>query len=243
MSAPAVGNKMPPIAILAGGLATRLRPITTTIPKSMVPVGGEPFVAHQLRSLAKQGITEVVMLCGYLGDQIQDFVGDGSTFGCHVQYSFDGDKLLGTGGALRRALPLLGDAFMVVYGDSFLSEPFGPVWQAFVGSRKPALMTVFHNENQWDKSNIEFRDGVIIRYDKTVQTPDMHYIDYGMGCIRTAALAQWPENEVFDLALFYRSLVEKRELAGYEVKERFYEIGSHAGLEETDVLLKRLASV
>ena len=233
---------MPAIAILAGGLATRLRPITMTIPKSMVTVNDEPFIAHQLRSLAAQQITEIIMCCGYLGEQIEHFVGDGSAFGCHVHYSYDGDKLLGTGGALRRALPMLGENFMVIYGDSYLSEPFQPVWKTFIESGKPALMTVFHNENQWDKSNIEFRDGVIVRYDKTEQTPAMQYIDYGLGCIRGNAFAEWPENEVFDLAAFYRSLVERHDLAGFEVKERFYEIGSPAGLTETDDLLKRLAT-
>ena len=232
----------PTVAILAGGLATRLHPITTTLPKSMVSVAGRPFIAHQLTRLSGERFCDVVICAGHLCDQIEDFVGDGSAFGCRVRYSFDRETPLGTGGALLRALPLLGQAFLAMYGDSYLTEPFFPVWQAFLQAGKPALMTVLRNENRWDKSNVEFRDGEIWRYDKSGQTPvevtDMKYIDYGLGCIRSGALAQWAHDERFDLASFYQAMVVRRELAGFEVKERFYEIGSLSGLAETELFLQ-----
>lgn len=227
---------MPRLALLAGGLATRLRPITTTVPKSMVPVAGEPFIAHQLRLLAAQNVREVVLCVGYLGEQVQEFVGDGSEFGCQVEYSFDGDKLKGTGGAIRQALPLLGEHFFIMYGDSYLPTAFAPVYECFLASGLAGLMTVFHNENQWDTSNVEFRDRRIVRYDKRAPTPEMRYIDYGLGIVRAEVFRQWQADEVFDLALLYEGLVKQQQLAGFEVQERFFEIGSHEGLRETDEL-------
>jgi NDP-sugar pyrophosphorylase family protein len=241
MNAQAASNSMPGIVLLAGGLATRLRPITTTVPKSMVPVADRPFIAHQIEGLVSQGITEIVICSGYLGEQIQEFLGDGSGFGCRVQYSFDGEKLLGTGGALRKALPLLGDQFVIMYGDSYLKAPISPIWNEFCRSGKPALMTVFRNENKWDKSNIEFHNGSIVNYDKVVPTAAMEHIDYGLGCMRAEVLHTWPTEAAFDLASVYQDLVKKKQLAGVEVGERFYEIGSPAGLAETDALLRQIA--
>jgi NDP-sugar pyrophosphorylase family protein len=231
---------MPRLALLAGGLATRLRPITMKVPKSMVPVAGEPFIAHQLRLLAGQGIREIVLCVGFLGEQLQDFVGDGSSFGCKVEYSFDGETLKGTGGALRQALPLLGDHFFIMYGDSYLPTSFAPVYDFYLDSGLPGLMTVYRNENQWDTSNVEFIDGRVIRYDKRTPTPDMKYIDYGLGIVRANVFDAWQANDSFDLALLYESLVARGQLAGFEVKERFFEIGSHKGLDETDALFLEL---
>lgn len=240
MNAQANSKQFPKLALLAGGLATRLRPITTKIPKSMVNVAGEPFVAHQLRLLAKQGITEIVMCVGYLGEQLQEFVGDGSTFGCRVEYSFDGEKLKGTGGAIKKALPLLGEEFFIMYGDSYLPTPFAPVYESYTRSGLQGLMTVFHNGNLWDKSNVLFREGRIVNYDKRNPTPDMDYIDYGLGIVKAKAFEGWSSDDTFDLALVYEALVAKGQLAGYEVKERFFEIGSHEGLGETDSLFLEL---
>ena len=225
------------MAVLAGGLATRLRPVTTDVPKSMLPVAGEPFVAHQLRLLAGEGFRDIVMLCGFLGEQIEMYVGDGARFGCRVQYSFDGDVLRGTGGALRRSLPLLGESFMVMYGDSFCPTRYQRIYETFVNSGKLGLMTVFKNDNRWDKSNVEFRGGEIVKYDKKNVTPSMQYIDYGIGVFNASALNKWDKKSIFDLAAVQMDLLSRGQLAGLEVTERFYEIGSHAGLEETNKLL------
>jgi NDP-sugar pyrophosphorylase family protein len=230
---------MPRIALLAGGLATRLKPITATIPKSMVPVAGEPFVAHQLRLLARQNIRDVVICLGYLGEQLQEYVGDGAGFGCRVEYSFDGQKLRGTGGAVQKALPLLGEHFFVMYGDSYLPEPFAPVYESYLASGKQGLMTVFRNEDKWDKSNVEFRDGLIVAYNKRTPTPRMNYIDYGLGILCAQGFSAWSGDDAFDLALVYEALIARNQLAGYEAKERFFEIGSHGGLSEADDFLRR----
>ena len=221
-----------PIAILAGGLATRLRPITETIPKSLVDVCGESFLAHQLRLLRSQGIGKVVLCVGYLGEQIEQVVGTGNAFGLQVSYSFDGPKLLGTGGALRRALPMLGDEFFVMYGDSYLTCDYSAVLASFRASGKQALMTVYRNEGQFDVSNVEFNAGTIQRYDKTARAPAMHHIDYGLGVFRREAFTDVPEGAKLDLAQHYQTLLAKGQLAGYEISDRFYEIGSVAGLEE-----------
>jgi NDP-sugar pyrophosphorylase family protein len=221
-----------PVAILAGGLATRLGDITQKIPKSLLDVAGRPFAERQLELLKRHGITHVLFCVGHLGEQIEAALGDGSRLGMRVDYSYDGPQLLGTGGALRRALPLLGDAFFVLYGDSYLDCSYEQVEQAFWDSGKPALMTVCRNEDRWDKSNVLFRDGSIVRYDKKNRTPDMQHIDYGLGVFRAEALAAYPVDRKFDLESVYQDFLAKDLLAGCEIKERFYEIGSAAGLEE-----------
>ena len=233
-------ERRPALALLAGGLATRLRPATFTTPKSMIEVAGEPFIAHQLRLLVHQGIREIVICAGYLGEQIEAYVGDGGTFGCNVRYSFDGDRLLGTGGALRKALPLLGGRrFFVMYGDSYLPTPFAPIQHAFERAGLPALMTVFRNAGRWDTSNVEFVDGVIRGYDKVDRTPGMLHIDYGLGILAASVVRDWTANGTLDLADLYRDLVRRSLLAGFEVHERFYEIGSPAGIRETDMFLRQ----
>lgn len=229
---------MPPLALLAGGTAMRMRPLTERVPKAMLEVAGEPFIAHQLRLLRRQGITRVVLCVGYLWEQIEASVGNGTKFGLSVEYQPDGPKLLGTGGALRQALGRLGPEFMVMYGDSWLDTPFAPIVEAFRASGKPALMTVFLNEGRWDSSNVAFAAGRIVRYDKKNRTPDMRHIDWGLSLIKSEALAKYPPDTSFDLATVFTELSERGELAGFEVTERFYEIGSPDGLRETDALLR-----
>jgi len=228
---------MLPVAILAGGLATRLRPITEKIPKALVDINGEPFIAHQLRLLQSRGASRVVLCLGYLGEAVQAWVGDGTRFGLSVQYSFDGDRLLGTGGALRRALPLLGGPFFVMYGDSYLPCDLEAIESAFYREGKPALMTVFRNAGQWDTSNVEFRDGRIVAYSKRHLTPSMQHIDYGLGVLTPGLFAE-SEAEAFDLAELYERLIREDRLAAVEAHERFYEVGSFAGLEELREYLK-----
>ncbi len=221
-----------PVAILAGGLATRLRPITETIPKALVDVAGEPFILRQLHYLKEQGVSRVVLCVGFLGEQIRAVVGDGSQMGLSVAYSQDWPKLLGTGGALKMALPLLDTQFLVLYGDSYLPINFNVVEDSFLRSGKPALMTVQRNADQWDKSNVLFSDDVIVEYNKRAPTSDMKHIDYGLGAISADILVDGPADEAFDLADIYHRLSLAGQLAGFEVRERFYEIGSHKGLAE-----------
>ena len=195
-------------------------------------MAGKPFIARQLEYLRQQGITRVVLCIAHLGEQVEALVGDGASFGLDVRYSWDGPRLLGTGGALKRALPLLGERFFVFYGDSYLPVDFRAVENSFFASGKPALMTVVKNNDQWDKSNVLFRDGHIIEYDKRSPAPEMAHIDYGLGVMSAPLFETLPEGPV-DLSDVYHDLSVRGLLAGLEVFGRFYEIGSHKGLSET----------
>lgn len=219
-----------PVVILAGGLATRLQPISHQIPKSMMLVNGEPFIAHQLRLLHANGITKVMMCVGYLGEQIVDFVKGNKGFGLDVYFSFDGNPLLGTAGAIKKTLPLLDKNFFVLYGDSYLTCDFVKIQNYYVEKNKQALMTVFHNKNHWDISNVEFNHGHIYNYDKKNITKEMQYIDYGLGIFNSGIFDYVPANEFYDIALLYQHALKSNQLVGYEVMERFYEIGSFAGI-------------
>jgi NDP-sugar pyrophosphorylase family protein len=230
---------LPTLAILAGGTATRLRPITETIPKSLVEVAGEPFLAHQLRLAHEQGFRRVVLLIGHLGDQIRAFAGDGARFGLEVSYVEDGPVRRGTGGAVRAALPALGPAFFVLYGDSYLDIDAEPVWRAFTQSGCPALMTALHNADRWDASNVELRDGMVVRHDKMARgEPGVEWIDYGFSVFAAEALAGWPAADPFDLSELTGALARRGALAGFEVTQRFYEIGKPEGLAETEAYLR-----
>lgn len=227
---------LPPLALLAGGLATRLGSLTAERPKSLIPVAGHPFIHHQLALFSRQGIADVVLCVGHLGGQIRDFAGDGSAYGLRIRYAFDGPTLLGTGGALRQALPLLGPDFFVVYGDSYLDLPLGPVHEAYRAQGQPALMTVFRNDGRYDASNVRFEGGRILDYHKRGGDPALRHIDYGLGLVSAAALAA-EGGGAFDLAAFYTRLAREGRLAGYETAQRFYEIGSRQGLIDTDAYL------
>jgi NDP-sugar pyrophosphorylase family protein len=228
-----------PVAVLAGGLATRLRPITEKVPKLLIEVAGEPFFSHQIRLLKKSGLTRLVLCVGHLGEKIVEQYGDGSRWGVRIDYSFDGPKLLGTGGALIRALPMLGDAFYTLYGDSYLPIDYRAVGDAFIRSGRLGLMTVYENREKYDTSNVQFENGRIVRYSKKDRVSEMHHIDYGLGVFRREAFDGFPRDGVVDLAEVQTSLVARSELAGHEISERFYEIGSPAGLKELDVLLRQ----
>jgi len=226
-----------PVAILAGGLATRMRPVAERIPKALFEVAGKPFIEHQLALLRREGVDRVVLCVGFLGEMIEACIGDGARFGLAVSYSFDGEKLLGTGGALRRALPMLGEHFFVLYGDSYLDIAYAPVQAAYRQSGLPALMTVFRNEGRWDTSNVEFDGTHVVRHDKRHRTEDMKFIDYGLGVVSSDILRAC-EDEAFDLSDLYASLAQEGRLAGFEATRRFYEIGTPSGLAETDGYLR-----
>jgi NDP-sugar pyrophosphorylase family protein len=221
------------VAILAGGMATRLRPITDKIPKALVEVAGQPFLHHQLMLLKHCGIRRVVLCAGYLGEMIQARFGDGSRLAIRLDYSFDGPMLLGTAGAVRRALPLLPERFFVLYGDSYLDCNYAAIDAAFQGSGKRSLMTVFPNDGKYDASNVEYRGGRILRYDKKNRTSEMRHIDYGLGMFHASVFAELPADQPWDLTSVYQDRLRADDLAAFEVNRRFYEIGSPAGLRET----------
>jgi MurNAc alpha-1-phosphate uridylyltransferase len=226
-----------PVAILAGGLASRLRPLTERVPKSLAEVGGQPFAVHQIELLRRHGLTDIMFLVGHLGEQICDTLGDGTRWGVRLRYIFDGARRLGTGGAIRRALRELDDPFFVLYGDSYLECDYASIETTFLASGKHGLMTVYRNEDLLDRSNVLYSEGRIIRYDKQRRTSEMRHIDYGLGALWKSAFVARAAEEAFDLVAVYQDLLANADLAGYEVPHRFYEIGSPEGLDETRTYL------
>jgi MurNAc alpha-1-phosphate uridylyltransferase len=234
--------------VLAGGLATRMHPSTLTVPKSMLPVAGRPFVDWQLERLAACGIRDVVMCIAFLGDQVEAHVKDGARYGLSVQWSHEGPKLLGTGGALRAALPLLEPTFLVTYGDSYLPFDYaGPLRMLESHDDADGVMSVFKNDGQWDASNVEaVIDGTggtwVRRYEKGANDPRLDHIDYGANAFRRSVIAATPEGEAFGLDRVQRELAQRTRLRAYVAHERFYEVGSPSGLAELDRLLRTAAS-
>jgi NDP-sugar pyrophosphorylase family protein len=229
--------------ILAGGLGTRIASVAPAIPKTLIPVAGAPFAHHQLTLLARSGIERVVYCIAHHGAQVEEFVGDGSRWGLEVAYVHDGEKLLGTGGAIRAALDagVLEHAFFVLYGDSYLPIDYRSVWTAFQRSGSPALMTVFRNAGRWDTSNVLYEHGRVLLYDKRRADPRssaMVHIDYGLSVLTSGVVAErLRPAQPSDLADLFHTLSVGDELAGHEVTERFYEIGSPAGLRDLETHL------
>jgi NDP-sugar pyrophosphorylase family protein len=227
--------------ILAGGLGTRMRPLTETVPKALLPVAGRPFADWQLQWLAGQGVERVVYSLGHLGEAVETHVGDGRSFGLEVRYCYERDGLLGTAGAVRAAIDsgLMDDAFFVLYGDSYLSVDVGAVQRTFEACNRPALMTVYRNRGAWETSNAVFRNGVVERYDKfTDDRTGMEFIDYGLLALTRAVIdARVPSGAACDLAPVLNALSLNGELAGYEATERFYEVGSPTGINDLEAHL------
>ena len=226
-----------PVVILSGGFATRLYPITKNIPKSLISIAGKAFVIHQLEYLRKQGIKKIVFCLNHLGKMIENKIGDGKNFSMEITYSYDGLVPLGTGGAIVKALPFLGDNFFILYGDCYLPLNFKKVEKVYKSIKQKALMTVFKNDNEFDKSNAMFLNQKLIKYNKKNPTDKMNYIDYGLSVVSASIFKKYANYLTFDLAEVYEDLSLKKNLAGLEVYDRFYEIGSHIGLKETESYL------
>jgi N-acetyl-alpha-D-muramate 1-phosphate uridylyltransferase len=233
---------MLPLAVLAGGYATRLGALTTEIPKCLLEVNGRPFVDWQLELLMENGYSEFVFCVSYKSDAVQEYLGDGKDRGVSIQYSLDGPTQLGTGGAVQNALPKLGATFGVIYGDSYLPTNYLAAEQSFLSLRSQALMTVYENQNQFDSSNVEFVDGKLIHYEKGTKNKDMHHIDYGITFFRETVFHPWRDQSSFDLSDVCHQLANDNQLDGYEVFERFYEIGSIQGIEDFSHYLRRVSN-
>ena len=227
-----------PVAILAGGLGTRLGKKALNKAKVLIDVAGKPFISRQLNYLSDQGIKDIVICVGHLGNQIKNYIGNGLKYNLNVSYSDDSDRLLGTGGSIKKACQILGEHFFILYGDSFLPVNFSLIEKAYFQEKKPALMTVLKNKGRWDKSNAYFKDKCV-RYNKKKPRKNMDYIDYGLTIVRNSIFSDFPSNEVFDLADVFENLSNKSLLAGFEIYDRFYEIGSINGLNDTIEFFKK----
>jgi NDP-sugar pyrophosphorylase family protein len=224
--------------ILAGGLGTRLGERARELPKALMPIAGKPFLAWQMQALARSGFSEVVLCIAHLGAQIRDFLGDGAAFGVTVAYSEDGPERLGTGGALRRALPLLAASFLVTYGDSYLPFDYAaPLRDLEAHPQALGTMSVFENDGAWDKSNTEVRGDAVVRYEKGGSDAALRFIDYGAIALRRAVLAERPADVRFGLDQVQAELARAGKLRAYTASERFYEIGSERGIRDLEAKL------
>ena len=230
---------MLPLAILAGGYGTRLGPLTKDTPKCMIEINGRPFVDWQLDLLIRHGYTDFIFCISHKSHIIQEHLGDGSAWGVKIRYSHDGEKQMGTGGAIQHALPILGKAFGVIYGDSYLPIDYFQVEREFLSSPIQALMTIFKNHDQFDSSNVEYSNGILVNYEKGAKNPKMQHIDYGLTYFRSAAFSSFGGVKSFDLSDTCHQLSSARNLAGFEVIERFYEIGSAEGIKEFSDYLRK----
>ena len=220
------------VAILAGGLGKRLGNLTKETPKALIDISGKPFIAYQLDYLRKEGFKNVTICSSYLSDKIKKYVGDGSKFNLNISYSEDGPKLLGTGGCIKKASKKQDNSFFILFGDTFLPINYSIIEKAFFKQGNPALMTILKNHNQCDKSNAHFENNLVV-YNKKKPKKYMKYIDYGLSVVNNSIFKEFPDNKHFDISDVFQKLSEKKLLSGYEVKERFYEIGSTKGLKET----------
>jgi len=223
--------------ILAGGLGTRLRPLTETIPKAMTPVRGRPFIDYEIGLLKRGGVDDFVICVGHLGDAIERHLGDGRSAGVRISYSYDGPSLLGPAGALKRAEPLLGDSFFVTYGDAYLRAPYGELMDALASSGRLGVMAVFRNENRYGPSDLVVEGGMVVRYDKKNRVAGMDWINFGVSALRREALGVIPTGRACGEEEFYGALIARRELLAFQVKDRFYEIGTPASLAEFERFL------
>ena len=227
------------MVILCGGLATRLGDLAKNIPKSMIPVNGKPFLEYQIENLKHHSIKDIVLCVGHLSEKIEGYFGDGSKFGVKIQYNHDGDKPLGPIGAIKNAEQLLEDVFFIMYGDSYLSVDFEKVHASFLKYDKPGMMVVYKNHNEYDKSNIEVEGNLVVGHKEKGKTKNMIYIDYGTSILRKKVLESVPKNTFCSTESFFSDLIDKRQLLAFEVKERFYHIGSPGALKEFEDFINR----
>lgn len=232
---------MLPLAILAGGFGTRLGLLTRNNPKCLIEINGKPFVDWQLELLCKNGYSDFVFCVSYMSEVIQNHLGDGKQFGARIRYSVDGETQLGTGGSIRKAIPLLGDKFGVIYGDSYLPISYLSVEKKFLNSNLCALMTVYKNDNELGDSNVEYANDCVLNYDKFVKSVNMKHIDFGLSYFSASSFLDPKFRADFDLAEVTKKLVKDEQMSGFEVFERFYEIGSREGINQLSNYLRKVS--
>jgi len=225
------------VAILCGGLATRLRPLTGRIPKSMIEIKGKPFLEHQIGLLKENGLTDVVLCVGYLADSIKSYFDTGKAFGVAIQYSEE-EEPLGTGGALKNAKGMLEDEFFVLYGDSYLPIDYREVWHHFKKFNKLGLMTVYKNCGRLEPSTIFIQNGFVTEFNKENPKKEMAHMEFGLNILKKEVL-DLVGKTVFPIGDYFNVLIAKKQLLALEVNQRFYEIGSPEGLRETEEVIEK----
>jgi len=228
------------IVILCGGLATRLYPLTKKTPKSMVKIRGKPFLEYQIELFKKNKIYNILLSTGYLSEQIEEYFKNGEKFGVKIRYSKE-EKLLDTGGALKKAKPFLEKEFFIIYGDSYLPINFQKVFYYFKKFNKLGLMCVYKNYGKIEPSNVIVKEGLVEKFDKeNPNQPGMVWIEYGLNIFKREVL-DLVEKEVFPLGDYFKELIKKKELLAYEVAQRYYQIGDFKGMKEFENYIKNVS--
>jgi MurNAc alpha-1-phosphate uridylyltransferase len=233
---------MMPIAILAGGLGSRIYPLTSSIPKSLIQINGRPFIDIQLENLAAGGFQDVVICIGHLGEQIRSYVGAGERYGLSIEYSKDGEISLGTGGAIRNALEFLGKEFAIVYGDSLLDLHYKDVIEKYMQEKLPGLMTIYKQDEKHLRNNVAFVNGRIVKYSKSSNSDELNFIDYGFEILQSQVFENSIPEISFDLSKILEDLAETHQLAHFEAQNSFYEIGSLQGIDLLEKEMKKWIS-
>jgi len=226
-----VGEEMQAV-ILAGGEGTRLRPLTTNLPKSMIPIAGKPFLEYEVKLLKRAGVIDFVICVGYKGEIIRSHFANGESFGVKIRYSDDGDMLLGTAGSLKKAQALLAEGFFITYGDAYPIIDYHAAWNRFISTGKIAMMVVLKNANKYGRSNTVVQNGQVTFYSKKESAPGMEYIEFGVTFMNRQALEMLSDNHPIDLEVLYRKIISNDQMAALEVKQRIYDIGSPEGLRD-----------
>lgn len=225
--------------VLCGGLATRLGVLAKGTPKSLIRVADRPFIAWQLERLRDSGFERVLLCTGHLGDHVVAYVGDGSRFELGVSYAEDGAVPLGTAGALRAALEQLDDTFLVTYGDSYLPFDYSaPLSDLERHPEALGTMAVYENGGRFDASNTQVSADRVLRYEKGSGDPALDHIDYGATALRKSVIAGLRPGVPLGLDSVQATLAREGTLRAFRAEERFYEMGSAAGLAELDAFLR-----
>ena len=205
--------------------------LTKDIPKSLLTIKGKPFIYYQLFQLIDQGITEVFLCLGHLGEKIENYITMDLNLELEIKFVYDGNSVLGTGGSILNAIKYLPNEFFVLYGDSYLNINYRAVYNEYILSNKHALLTIYHNKGKFDSSNVQLRENGEIIYSKNNKNKNMNFIDYGLSLLTKDVFKKYFSHNVFDLSIVLESLSTQKQLAYYQAKNRFYEIGSKSGYE------------
>jgi len=223
-------NKLKQIVIIAGGLATRLQPITETIPKSMVLLKGKPFFEYQIELCKKNGVREIIFCGGHLWEQVNNYFGNGEKFGVKIIYSIENEKL-DTGGAVKNAFEHLDDEFFVMYGDSYLTLDWQKAYKFLKKSGAKGLMTTYENNWHPEPSNVLVGGGGYIKeYNKEKPGKEMRFIEYGINIFPKDIIKKIP-GKSFPISRYFDFLIKRGQLVSYPSKDRFFEVGCFEGID------------
>lgn len=221
--------------IFAGGLGTRLRPFTNDNPKPLYPILGRPFIERLVEQIRSFGISDIIILLGYLPSNIVDALGDGSSFGVRITYRATPVEY-DTGARLQEAAPVLADSFLMMYCDNYCPIDFGQLQADFEENNAGIQLTAYANRDSYTKSNLRIAagSGLVETYSKKRNVDGLSGVDIGYALVRKKVLSFLPNSNVNFEATVYPKLVEEHALYATVCEHRYYSIGSYDRIELTE---------